>query len=145
MRGLLFPDMLDPANMNFDQFAIEASQKSYADKYYANLEYNQFVELVYERVNFGVILPFFVLFFIAGYLFYGALFAAIGATMGTESDGQQFVIPLVLMKAAIVCEMQEDYKSALKYYERIESDFGDSREAADVEKYIAKIEAKMAS
>jgi ABC-2 type transport system permease protein len=97
MRELLFPDMLDPANMNFDQFAIEASQKSYADKYYANLEYNQFVELVYERVNFGVILPFFVLFFIAGYLFYGALFAAIGATMGTESDGQQFVIPLVLL------------------------------------------------
>ena len=60
-------------------------------------------------------------------------------------NNNKFVIPLVLMKAAIVSEMQEDYKSALKYYERIESDFGDSREAADVEKYIAKIEAKMAS
>jgi len=60
-------------------------------------------------------------------------------------NNNKFVIPLVLMKAAIVSEMQKDYKSALKYYERIESDFGDSREAADVEKYIAKMEAKMAS
>ena len=60
-------------------------------------------------------------------------------------NDNQFVIPLVLMKAALVSEMQDDYKSALKYYNRIQSDFGDSREAADVEKYIAKVEAKMAS
>ena len=60
-------------------------------------------------------------------------------------NNNKFVIPLVLMKAAIVSELQDDYKSALKYYNRIQSDFGDSREAADVEKYIAKVEAKMAS
>ena len=41
--------------------------------------------------------PFFILFFIVGYLFYGALFAGIGATMGTESDGQQFVIPIIFL------------------------------------------------
>jgi tetratricopeptide (TPR) repeat protein len=61
------------------------------------------------------------------------------------TNNNKFVIPLVLMKAAIVSEMQDDYKGALKYYERIKSDFGDSREASDVEKYIAKAEAKMAS
>lgn len=60
-------------------------------------------------------------------------------------NNNKFVIPLVLMKAAIVSELEEDYKGALKYYERIKSDFGDSREASDVEKYIAKVEAKMAS
>lgn len=42
-------------------------------------------------------LTFFLLFFVAGYLFYGAVFAAIGATMGSESDGQQFLIPLLFL------------------------------------------------
>ncbi|NRA12590.1 MAG: ABC transporter permease, partial [Crocinitomicaceae bacterium] len=32
-----------------------------------------------------------------GYLFYGALFASVGATMGTESDGQQFIIPILFL------------------------------------------------
>jgi len=37
------------------------------------------------------------LFFIIGYFFYGSLFAAIGASTGSESDGQQFVLPLIFM------------------------------------------------
>lgn len=97
MRETLFPDMLDPSNMNFEKLAVEASQKSYAEQYFSSLEYNQFVDLVYKGIDFGVMVPFFIMFFIAGYLFYGALFAAIGATMGTESDGQQFVIPLIFV------------------------------------------------
>jgi ABC-2 type transport system permease protein len=97
MRETLFPDMLDPTNMNFEAMAVEATQKSYAEQDYAALVYNQFVDLIYKRVDFGVMIPFFIMFFIAGYLFYGALFAAIGATMGTESDGQQFVLPLVFL------------------------------------------------
>ena len=56
-----------------------------------------------------------------------------------------FVIPLVLMKAAIVSELEGDYKGALEYHNRIKSEFKDSREASDVEKYIAKAEAKMQS
>jgi ABC-2 type transport system permease protein len=30
-------------------------------------------------------------------LFYGAFFTAIGATAGSESDGQQFIIPILLL------------------------------------------------
>lgn len=40
---------------------------------------------------------YFLLFFIVGYLFYGAFFAAIGATSGSESDGQQFVLPIIFL------------------------------------------------
>ena len=43
---------------------------------------------------------FFILFFVGGYLFYGSLFAAIGASMGSERDGQQFVIPIILFLIA---------------------------------------------
>jgi ABC-2 type transport system permease protein len=52
---------------------------------------------VYERINFGTMIFYFLLFFIAGYLFYASFFAAIGATSGTESDGQQFVLPILII------------------------------------------------
>jgi ABC-2 type transport system permease protein len=84
MRENLFPDMMDPQNV-VDQ------------ELFASAEYNRFVELIYRGIDYGIMVPFFILFFIVGYLFYGALFAGIGATMGTESDGQQFVIPIIFL------------------------------------------------
>ncbi|MFN9115060.1 MAG: ABC transporter permease, partial [Bacteroidota bacterium] len=50
--------------------------------------------------QFGTMLTFFVVFFIAGYFFYGAFFAAIGATSGSENDGQQFVLPVIFILIA---------------------------------------------
>lgn len=58
---------------------------------------NIFVDLVYRQIHYAIMLVFFVLFFIGGYLFYGSFFAMIGASMGSESDGQQFVIPITLL------------------------------------------------
>lgn len=97
MRDLIFVDVFDASNLNLQQLAVDASDKTYQEQYFAMREYNQFVELVYDRIQYVNQLSFFVLFFIAGYLFYGSLFAAIGSTMGSESDGQQFVIPVVLL------------------------------------------------
>jgi ABC-2 type transport system permease protein len=59
-----------------------------------------FVELIYQKIQFSNMLVFFVLFFLTGYLFYGAFFAMIGASMGSESDGQQFIIPITLLLLA---------------------------------------------
>lgn len=81
MRETIFVDMYDASNQIEGQVT----------------DYNQFVELVFDRVQFGVMLFYFSLFFAAGYLFYGAFFAALGATSGSESDGQQFLIPLILI------------------------------------------------
>lgn len=97
MRETLFPDMLDAANLNIQELTLNGSEQSYSEQYFASHEYNQFVDLIYNRVRFDVMLPFFLMFFIAGYFFYGALFAAVGATMGSESDGQQFVIPIIIL------------------------------------------------
>ncbi len=97
MRETLFPDMLNAANMNIPELSNQVANPSYSEQYFSAYEYNQFVELVYNKVNFSKLLPFFLLFFVGGYFFYGALFAAIGATMGSESDGQQFVLPLVFL------------------------------------------------
>jgi ABC-2 type transport system permease protein len=84
MRETLFPDFYNAANLVDPQSLASA-------------EYNQFVDLIYVKVPFSRMIPFFVVFFIVGYLFYGSLFAAIGATMGSESDGQQFVLPLIFL------------------------------------------------
>lgn len=60
-------------------------------------DYNQFVELVFDRINFVPMIIVFAVFFVLGYLFYGAFFAALGAVSGSESDGQQFLIPLIAL------------------------------------------------
>lgn len=97
MRENLFQDHLDASNMNVKALTLDANDQSYEENYFAAREYNEFVDLVYEQVQFSNTIGFFTLFFIAGYLFYGAFFAAIGATMGSESDGQQFVLPLIFL------------------------------------------------
>ncbi len=97
MRELIFPDMLDASNMDIVQMTDEVKNQTRLDQLYASSEYNEFVNLVYERVQFGTMTAFFLLFFIVGYLFYGSFFAAVGATSGSESDGQQFVLPIIFL------------------------------------------------
>lgn len=79
MRAQLFVDWYDPAQ------ALENRP----------IAYNQFIELVFERLQFQVMIPFFILFLIMGYFFYSTIFAGLGAVSGSESDGQQFLLPLV--------------------------------------------------
>lgn len=82
MRSTVFVDIYDPS------VALQTNGAS---------DYNEFVELVFEQIQFSSMLFYGFLFLLAGYLFYGAFFAGIGASMGSESDGQQFLIPLILL------------------------------------------------
>lgn len=95
MRETLFPDLLDASNINVVQMTEEVKNQTLQDSMLVAKEYNEFVELVYERIRFENMLVFFMLFFVAAYLFYGAFFAALGAVTGSEGDGQQFVLPLI--------------------------------------------------
>jgi len=97
MRETLFPDLLDPANMDVVQMTQAVKSQALQDQMLSAAEYNDFVALIYERIHFGNMLIYFALFLIAGYLFYGTFFAALGAVSGSESDGQQFVIPLIFL------------------------------------------------
>lgn len=74
-----------------DLLLADFADMSSSEKFLSNVEYNDFVNLIYAKIGF------FFIFFIVGYVFYGALFAAIGSTMGSESDGQQFVLPLIML------------------------------------------------
>ena len=97
MREFIFLDMLDAANLDPLSLTQEINEKGRMEQLFAAREYNEFVDLIYDRVNFKVMISGFLLFFVTGYFFYGALFAAIGATSGSESDGQQFVLPIIFM------------------------------------------------
>jgi len=46
--------------------------------------------------NYAYLLGIFLFYFISGYLFYGALFAAIGSAVDNETDTQQFMLPVTL-------------------------------------------------
>jgi ABC-2 type transport system permease protein len=97
MRETFFMNMTDPSKIDYAQLSQQFKNKSDLDQMLQGMEYNKFVELVYERIQFSTMIGFFLLFFIMGYLFYGAFFAAVGAASGSESDGQQFVIPIILL------------------------------------------------
>ena len=97
MREFFFIDQLDASKMDLVQLSAEVQQQNNLDQLFAAREYNEFVDLIYERIQFGTIISFFLLFFVSGYFFYGAFFAAVGATSGSESDGQQFVLPIIFI------------------------------------------------
>jgi ABC-2 type transport system permease protein len=51
---------------------------------------------VMQEVPWTDVLVSFLIFFICGYLLYGSLFAAIGASVDNETDTQQFMMPVTL-------------------------------------------------
>jgi len=48
------------------------------------------------RINWPLMIGLFIFYFIGGYMIYGSLFAAIGAAVDSETDTQQFMLPVTL-------------------------------------------------
>ena len=82
LRMTVFPDLFQAANL------IEN------EGLFMN---NSWISLIYDKINFVVMLPWFMIIFVLTYLFYGSIFAALGAAQGSESDGQKFMIPIFLL------------------------------------------------
>jgi ABC-2 type transport system permease protein len=49
-----------------------------------------------KQINWPLMIGMFTFFFIGGYLLYASLFAAIGAAVDSDSDTQQFMLPVTL-------------------------------------------------
>ena len=82
LRITIFPDMFEASNL------VEN------EGLFLN---NSWVSLIYDKINFGVMLPWFLLVFVLTYIFYGSIFAALGAAQGSDSDGQKFLIPIFFL------------------------------------------------
>lgn len=60
----------------------------------------------------------------------------------SSTNTNNFTTPIYLMKAAGLYESQNKYAEALKIYEQIKTDFPESREGREVEKFISRAKAK---
>lgn len=60
-----------------------------------------------------------------------------------EKNPNEFSTPILMMKTALALEKQEKYADAKDIYEQLKDKYPLSPEARDIEKYIAKAEAKM--
>ncbi len=95
-RQTFFPDLLDPTLL-VEQMSQDVAQQALDEFVLTARNYNDFVDLVYRDIHFTNMLLFFVLFFLGAYFFYGSFFAMIGSAMGSESDGQQYIIPISIV------------------------------------------------
>lgn len=49
-----------------------------------------------QTVDWAYILPIFIIFFLGGYMLYSALFAAVGSAVDSDTETQQFMLPITL-------------------------------------------------
>ena len=58
---------------------------------------NEGISLFYNQLNYGFLIPNFILFFLSTYWVYASFFTIIGALSGDDADGQQFILPIWLL------------------------------------------------
>jgi tetratricopeptide (TPR) repeat protein len=61
-----------------------------------------------------------------------------------DHSTNDFTTPIFLMKAATVCEMNNDFEKALEMYNRIKFEHHNSFESREIEKYISYAETMLA-
>jgi ABC-2 type transport system permease protein len=103
IRMFIFTDMNDPANWNADAMnsgLIETNFESQSQS-------SDLVSLIFEAINWPLMISSFVIYFIGGFLLYSAIFAAIGAMVDSETDTQQLVLPVTapLILSYVVASM----------------------------------------
>ncbi len=59
------------------------------------IENQQLLERI-NSINWALLIPAFIFYFLGGYLLYGSLFAAIGSAVDNDADTQQFVLPITV-------------------------------------------------
>ncbi|MGK0406371.1 MAG: tetratricopeptide (TPR) repeat protein [Roseivirga sp.] len=61
----------------------------------------------------------------------------------TSFNSNDFVVPFYLLKAGMLAETMDKNEDALDFYQTIKGDFPDARQAADIDRYIARVNAKI--
>lgn len=93
-----FPDQYNAANQAKNateqtQIINEIQQPLEKDN---AIEFSEVSDFIINEINWPLMLGLFVFYFLGGYLLYGSLMAAIGSAVDSESDTQQFMIPITI-------------------------------------------------
>jgi ABC-2 type transport system permease protein len=73
----------------------------------------------FENINISFLLAMFLFYFVGGYLMYGSLFAAVGAAVDSETDTQQFMMPITIPLIFSIVSLQtilENPDSSLAFW-----------------------------
>ncbi len=94
--AVLMKDRLDPQQVLAEQQVTGELQAELMKEAGASAPDRNDVMEVVRRINIPFVLTMFVFYFLAGYLLYSSLFAAVGSAVDNETDTQQFMFPVTL-------------------------------------------------
>ncbi len=83
-----------------------------------NLAVTQISGLI-SSINFKVMIPSFIFYFLGGYLLYSSLFAAVGGAIDHDADAQQFMLPIsmpLIFSVAMVSVIASQPDGALAFW-----------------------------
>lgn len=83
LSATVLTDTLDPT--------VQANMMGQMDQLGAG---SDIAHLIFHEINWPLMLGMFIFYFIGGYLLYGSLMAAVGAAVDSETDTQQFMLPI---------------------------------------------------
>jgi ABC-2 type transport system permease protein len=76
--------------------------------------------VIIQGIDFVALVLSFIIYFLGGYLLYGALFAAIGSAVDAPSDAQQFMfpvtIPLIVAYMGLFVFVLQDPNSSVSFW-----------------------------
>jgi len=105
----VFPNMMNPENaaetIKVEQVAVGLTVEQ-VDSDISETG-KEFQDLIFNQIPWGLMISLFIFYFIGGYLLYGSLMAAVGAAVDSETDTQQFILPITapLIFAYIIAVM----------------------------------------
>lgn len=95
LQNMFFQDFYDPTVMAEMQMTPELLEEVKQDQGLNNVNIYD-PNNILNRINFPLMLSMFAFYFLGGYLLYSALFAAVGSAVDSETDTQQFMMPVTL-------------------------------------------------
>ncbi len=95
-QSFFYPDRYAPEQILQKKEMTESMQKEAGGDQVSSAEAKNYALGLLTRINFPLMLGMFVFFFLGGYLLYSSLFAAVGSAVDSESDTQQFMMPLTI-------------------------------------------------
>ena len=91
----IVPD-LNPASIDQTEYSAELIQDAKATQAAQIENASEISILIFEQINWPLMLSCFLFYFVGGYLLYGSLFAAVGSAVDSEADTQQFMMPVTM-------------------------------------------------
>ena len=107
---------LDPVDVNATSL-VQSSEMLLPDVGKESRRYMVFNVL--DNINISFLLAMFMFYFVGGYLMYGSLFAAVGSAVDSETDSQQFMMPITIPLIFAIIALQtilENPDSSLAFW-----------------------------